>query len=303
MKSAQIVLTIVNEFRNKKLWGWILVLTISSTGPLLGTYIFSRGIAAFETTKSLQQALLIFLLYFFIQGLEILLRVGSKTRIHVFIEKIIIKIQHIFITKVPARDKFRGETIQATRNLTDALNVFVTYFINSGITGLVSFISVPVLLIFIDRRIFILEIVLMIIYFTGTYLIGKKYEKQYENFDAAKETYFTKVTKSNKFETEGKKLVTEMDLLQSIRFTEWTLLQTLIVIFKFLVITLIAIDIFNGLKNISDLVLIVGYTNQSKSFLNSVTGTIEKFMQIVAGIDRLVIVTHKAPKGSITKIA
>lgn len=303
MKSAQIVLTIVKEFRNRKFWLWILVLTISATGPLLGTYVFSEGIAALETNKTLSYALLIFFLYFTILGVEAVFRIGSKTKIHAFLETAIVSIEKNFVTKFTARDKSRRKVIQATRNLTDAINVFSTHFINTGISGLVSFITVPLLLLFIDVRIFILEILLMTIYLTGTYLFGKKYERQFENYDAAKENYFTTMFKTNNFEKEAGKRVKQMELLQNIRFFEWASLQNLILFFKFLVVFIVTIDIFNGLKNISDLVLIVGYTNQSQNFLNSVTGVIERFMEVVAGVDRLVIVTHRAPKGSVTKIA
>lgn len=303
MKSAQVVYVILKELNTKNIWFWVWILIFSATGPLIATYIFSRGIAALETGADIYFALFVFFVYFSVLSIETFLRIGAKTRIYMHLEEVIVSIEKTFVNHFPVRDKHRSKIIQAARNLADSLSIFSSHLIESGIAGLVSFISVPILLFFIDIRIFVLELVLMFTYIAGTYLFGKKYEKQYEGFDAAKESYFTKMNKTNNYNEEGKERIKEMHFLQNIRFKEWVTLQNLIIVFKFLVIILLVTDILNGLKSISDLVLIIGYTNQSQSFLNSVTGVIERFMEVFAGVDRMVIVTHKAPKGSITRIA
>jgi len=80
--------------------------------------------------------------------------------------------------------------------------------------------------------------------------------------------------------------------VESIIFYQWISFQDLIALFQFIVIGMIAIDFINGTKQISDLVLIVGYTNESQGFLNSVTSGVDSIMQIEAGIDRLVETTN-----------
>ncbi len=143
MNAAQVFIIILKEFNHRKIWPWLIVLIFSAAGPLLGTYIFSRGIAALEESADLKITLWIFATYFIVLGIETILRVGSKTEIFAVLEKIIVSIENKFITRLGVRDKYRNKLIQATRNLTDSLSIFSNYLIDEGITGLVSFISRP----------------------------------------------------------------------------------------------------------------------------------------------------------------
>lgn len=90
--------------------------------------------------------------------------------------------------------------------------------------------------------------------------------------------------------------------LQNIRFFEWASAQNIIIIFQFIITAIVVVDIANGLSGISDLVLIIGYTNESKKFLNSITGDLNRFMQIKAGVERLVVTSHGAKEGSVISL-
>lgn len=97
-------------------------------------------------------------------------------------------------------------------------------------------------------------------------------------------------------------MIKAIEKLQNIRFFEWVSVQNLIILFQFIITAIIVIDIVNGFKGISDLVLIVGYTNESKKFLNSITSDLNRIMQVKAGMERVVITSHGAKEGSVISL-
>ena len=66
----------------------------------------------------------------------------------------------------------------------------------------------------------------------------------------------------------------------------FTLIEILVVI------AILAKDILSDQKQIADLVLIVGYTKESKRFLNEVTASLNRLMQVKAGVERVVSVSE-----------
>ncbi len=302
MSSAQIVISIVNAFRDKKFLMWLLVLIISATGPLITTYIFSRGVNALETNQSLKSVVMIFFLFLGVSMVEAVIRIAAKTRLHWFIETKLIRLQEGFIKTVKIRSKHRRPVVQSVRNLTRAVQTFSNYFINSGVAGLVSFISVPFILYFVDKQVFFVEMALILVYLVVTYFFAVKYEKQFERYDESRERYFIRMQKSNKLGQRGRRMGEAIARLQDIRFFEWVSVQNTILVFQFIITFMVVVDIVNGYKGISDLVLIIGYVTQSQRFLNSVTGDINRLMQVRAGIERLVITSHGAKTGSVTRL-
>lgn len=299
MKPAYVTYTIYKAFKQRKILLWGLVLTISATGPLLTTYMFSRGVGALETNQPLKQVLGLFFAVLAISSVEIFLRIGAKTRINYYVESALIKLQLEFLKNVKVRGKNRKPTVQSIRNLTRSLQLFAEHFINTGVFGFVSFISVPFILFFIDKRIFFVELTLMLIYLIATFIYAHKYEKLYERYDETRESYFIKMSVSNKVAARGRRMAQAVRKLQNIRFFEWASVQNIYVIFQFIITAIIVVDIVNGFKGISDLVLIIGYTMESKKFLNSVTSDLNRAMQVRAGIERLVINSQGAKPGSV----
>ena len=198
--------------------------------------------------------------------------------------------------------KNRKPTIQAIRNLTRSIQLFSNHFINNGIASLVSFVTVPFILFFLDKRIFWVELALIIVYLTITLFYAYRYEKQFERYDETREKYFLKMGHSNKVSHRGAAMIKAIEKLQNIRFFEWVSVQNLIILFQFIITAIIVIDIVNGFKGISDLVLIVGYTNESKKFLNSITSDLNRIMQVKAGMERVVITSHGAKEGSVISL-
>lgn len=302
MSTAQVVLKIFQEFKSKKLLLWLFVLVISAAGPLIGTYIFSRGVSALETHQTLEKVLLIFVLLTVVTALEIFLRVRAKTKIHYYTEFSLMRLQIELVKFFKPRARNRKKGIQSVRNLQRAIQTFMTYFINNGVAGVVSFISVPFILYFVDKRIFMVELSLIVIYMTITYFFSKRYEHQYELYDESRERFYSKLSSTNKVGHRGRTMAIKMKNLQNLRFFEWLTLQNLIGIFQFIIAAIIVVDIINGFKGIADLVLIIGYTKESQKFLNSVTSDLNRYMQVHAGIDRLVITSEGGSDDSILSL-
>ena len=302
MDAAQITFFILKKFKDKTFLLWMTVLTVISTAPLIANYLFSKGIEALETHQPLSTVFEVFAIYFAVLIMEHGIRLLAKTKLGHLIEKIIINMQEDMVDQIKETGDKKRKIIQSIRNLSRGIEAFVTDVYEKGVAGFVSFISVPFILLIIDKKIFWVEISLIGIYLALTYYFGKRYERQFERYNEARERYYLKLPTRNFDRHLGYYLSNAKDKLQRIRFQEWTTLQTLITVFQLIVTGLIIIDISNGQKTISDLVLIIGYTAQSKLFLNAMTGNFERYMQIVAGIDRLVITTNGAKPGSITKL-
>jgi len=293
VSESAIVKLITKHFKHKALYFWFAVRVVSIAGPLINTYVFSQGIDALETGKPLLLAIKIFAIFLGILLIENTIRLVSKNRIAVFVEEILIDVQEELLEDLKPLEHIRKETIQSVRNLTDAVHFFATFIRNTGVNGFVNFFSVPVILFFIDKRVFALEIVLIGVYLITTFFFSKIYEKHFETFDKAKEYYFSKMLVSNRIEPQAVYIRKSIRGVENIHMYEWLTAQNMIAIFQFMVVSMIAVDIFSGAKQISDLVLIVGYTNQSQTFLNSVTNFVEYLMQVKAGVERLEEVSHK----------
>lgn len=294
MKPAQIKEIIFDKLNIKSVYAWFFVRFLNTFFPLAITWIFAQGVAALETGKSLRYVIQIYLIWVVAHVLDNLLRIGSRARIRILMESAFIELQEHLVYQTN-HSKNRVEIIQAIRNLTDALRVFIDYVINSGLPGVVKFISVPIILYLIDKKIFIAEVVLIFIYLILVYVLSKIYERKFENLDTAHESYYAAILERKNpkiIAQRGEGVKKGVKGVESIIFYQWISFQDLIALFQFIVIGMIAIDFINGTKQISDLVLIVGYTNESQGFLNSVTSGVDSIMQIEAGIDRLVETTN-----------
>ena len=252
MKPAYIVLSIFKHLKQKKLFLWVPILAISAAGPLITTYLFSRGIKAIETHQALNTILWIFFSVLAVSSLEIVIRIAAKTRIHYYINAGLIKLQQTFLKSVKVRSKHRKATVQSIRNLTRSIQIFFENFVNSGIASLVSFVSVPIILYFVDRRIFWVEMALIVIYLSATFFYSYKYEIQFERYDETREKFFLKMGRSNHVAHQGGAMIKAVKKLQDIRLFEWISVQNIIVVFQFIITAIIVIDIVSGLKGISD---------------------------------------------------
>lgn len=293
MQTAQISKIVRLEYRyNKKFMFWIYVRIVSAFGPLLATYIFAKGVAAIENELPLQQIIAVFVALMLVEIVDHLLRLSSKTRISICNESTILVLQRKFLKELKPLKKARRRTIQTVRNLSQSLRRFVEYMSNFGISAAVSFASIPAILFFIDKRIFALMMILIAIYLLVTFFFSRIYEKSYERVDRSRENYYAELLTGNNVGIQAHYLVQRYKKLHDVRFFDWFTLQNLVTIFNFIVVIIVVKDIVAGYSQIADLVLIVGYTRESKKFLNEITGSVNAYMQVKAGVERVAAVSE-----------
>jgi hypothetical protein len=292
MTAAQFGRIVLSNFKNKKFLIWISVRVVSAFGPLLATYIFARGIRYIENGESFDAIIRIFLILLIVEIVEHLLRLLSKTRTSLYSESILMKIQQDLVIEIKPISKIRKYTIQSIRNLTQSIRGFVIYLYENGIPGLVSFAATPIILFLIDRRIFVIQLILYFIYFLITYFFSLRYEKSFEGFDASRESYYTKIMTSNKIGRQAGFVAKKFKQVEDVTLVEWLTLQNLISVVNFIVVAVLVGDIINGQGQISGLILVVGYTKESKKFLNEITTIVNNFMRVRAGIERLTVTSN-----------
>jgi ABC-type multidrug transport system fused ATPase/permease subunit len=300
MNPAQIRHEILSRVKIKSVYFWFFVRFINTFFPLAITWIYAKGVETLENGGDAYTVMQIFALLLFAHIMDNLLRIGSRARIRIKLENAFIEFQEALIEKFN-HSKKRIEIVQAIRNLTDAFRNFVTYIINSGLPGFVNFVSIPVILFLIDVKIFIAQMVLIAIYLALVYYLSRIYEKRFELLDVAHENYYASILARKPIKSvdrRGNQVKEGVRGVENITFMQWVSFQDIIAIFQFIVIYLIVLDYVAGTKQISDLVLIVGYTNQSQGFLNSVTSGVDSLMQIEAGVDRVVETTNAGEKVS-----
>ena len=288
MSTSAVKGLIYSNFLTKSLLGWLGVRILASFGPLAVTYIFSKAIEAIELGHSFNVVLEFFLWLLFIEVAEHLLRLSSKSMLGYYGEIALIKIQQQGVELLHPSSKVRNELVQALRNLTQALRRFVMFSYNNGIQGLVSFASVPILLFFIDKRVFVVQVVLIVLYLIFNVYISKIYEQKFEKYDESREYYFSALLANKGTVKPANYVFKYFARVQKVFFINWFSVQNLVTLFIFIVTYIALKDLFVGTKNISDLILIVGYMKESKMFLNNITGLLARLMEIDAGVERLV---------------
>ena len=295
MREAEIRSIIYLSFSRPKILFWFVVRVISTAGPLLTTYLFARIVDALERHQSFQAFLIIATSLLLTQVLSNLLRIGSKTRLEIEIGKMRFDLQNALLNKYKQQFNLSKEVIQAVINTAKATEDFFTYVKESGINGIIHFFAVPVLLFFIDKRIFAIEIFLIIFYLGFNLFISRKYERRFEAYDKSKEMYYSHVFEANNFMGQSAAIFKSIKGVGDMVFFMWEVLQNLIAGFQYVVLILIGSDILSGVKRVADLVLVVGYTQESQGFLNNITTISELYMEVKAGIKRLALLLPVFP--------
>ena len=287
MPKKQITLLILSAVRNRPFILWFGVRVFSTAGTLVTTYLFASVVRALENKKGIEEILIILGILLGVQIIENFLRLLSKTRIEYYSSRLVITLHQVLLGASSNGKPPRKELVQAVINLCQSLDKFLLYLKETGISGVVHFFTVPIILLFIDIRVFALEMILIFIYLGTTFIMTRKYEKIYEKYYESTEGYYAQLFNDGNATASAGKVLINMKFLQNFVFFMWGSLQNIVAVFQFLVPLVIVVDIIGGTKQISDLVLVVGYTKESQGFLNNFTSAYEKFMEVDAGIERL----------------
>ena len=297
-KTRQVIKLIYDLIQNKpRFFLWTGIRFLSSFLPLIVIYLFSKTINLVETKSSFSSIFFLILIIFAVRILDNLARLKSVAKLDECISDISFDIHNHFIDNIKTETKLeRHQSIQTIRNFADATTWTLKRFCQPGIDSIVSLLVIPFIILSVDFRLFVLEVVFILIY----YFIDHYTTQHYINFkdlqDTKTEIYYAKLHETNDVDLEQKTFSRHFTRLCNWFFTEWFTLQNTAVFFYTIIFAYLIISVSNGTKLISDLVLIMTYITSTQTYLNS-------FSEIQDSIaDMSVAVTHLARNKSITAI-
>jgi len=276
---------------------WFFVRFISSLLPLLSIYLYSLTVENIEDKINFSSIFFLVLIILLVRLVDNFLRLRSLYKLDECISSISFDVHNFFTQDLHAETKEeRHQSIQAIRNFADASSLTLMLFRQPGIDSIVSLIAIPIIFWFVDIRIFVLEIVYISVYMIIDYYTTQKYINLKDTHNSKVEGYYAKLQESNDTELEQKTFTRHFRRLSNWNFIEWFILQNSAVFFYCLILGYSIIAVYSGYKQISDIVLIMGYVSSTQSYLNS-------FSEIKYSLaDMTVAVDHLAKNKSISVI-
>ena len=297
-KTRQIIKLIYQIIQNKQRFVlWSVVRFLSTFFPLITIYLFSKIINLVEIKSDFSTIFFSLVIIFIVRIIDNFTRIKSVTKLDECISDISFDIHNYFISDLKAETKLeRHESIQAIRNFADATAWTLRLFRQPGIDSIISLVSIPLIILFVDFKIFILEIAYIIIYFFIDYYTTQRYVDLKDIQNTKTEGYYAKLHETSDVELEQKTYSRHFTRLSNWSFTEWFTLQNTAVFFYALIFAYLILAISSGTKLISDLVLIMSYIASTQTYLNS-------FSEIKDSMaDMSVAVSHLAKNKSVTAI-
>lgn len=276
---------------------WIFVRFISAILPLITIYQFSHIVKLIEQRQQLSTIFTEVVIIFVVRVLDNYLRLLSITRLENAISNISFDIHNYLLSdlETSAKDQ-RHAAIQAVRNFADACSLTLNLIKQPGIDSAVSLIFIPIALFFIDIPSFILTLSYMLVYLFIDHYTTQHYARLKDIQNTKTENYYAKIQESNDFDLEQIAFTRHFNRLCRWSFTEWFALQNTAVIFYTILLFFLASSALNGSKDISDIVLIMGYVSQTQILLNALS-------QIKDGLtDSLVGLNHLAKNEAVSTI-
>lgn len=272
----------------KRFLFWLSIRLFSALLPLLSTYLFSKVIADIENKTVFSSIFFLILLILIVRIVDNVSRLRSIFKLDECISDIGFDIHNYFVTDLTAETKEeRHKSIQAIRNFADAANVTLSLFRQPGIDSLISLLIIPIILFFVDFKVFVLEISYILIYMVIDHYTTQKYS-QYRSLQNTKiENYYGKLQETNDMELEQKTFTRHFTRLSNWNFIEWSLLQNTAVFFYTIILAYCIIAVFSGFKQISDIVLIMGYITSTQSFLNSFSDIKDSLTNTTVAVEHL----------------
>ena len=267
---------------------WFFIRFISSLLPLLTIYLYSQVINSIENQVVFTSVFFLVLIILLVRLLDNFLRLKSVYRLDECISDISFDIHNFFTKDLHTKDKEeRHQSIQAIRNFSDASALTLNLFKQPGIDSLVSLIVIPTILWFIDGRVFVLEIVYILIYMIIDYYTTQKYVKLRDSQNTKIETYYGKLQESNDIDLEQRSFTRHFTRLSNWNFTEWFALQDSAIFFYCIILAYSIIAVYSGTKQISDVVLIMGYVSSTQNYLNSFSEIKDSLADMTVAVDHL----------------
>ena len=288
-KTRQVVKLIFQIIQNKSLFlFWVMIRFISAFFPLITIYLFSKTINLVETKSDFSAIFFYIIFIFIIRIIDNFSRIKSVTKLDECIINIGFDVHNHFINDIKSETKLeRHESIQAVRNFADATMLTLQLFRQPGIDSVVSLFSIPIILLFVDFKVFIIVIAYIVVYYFIDYYTTQHYINFKDIQNTKTETYYAKLQESNDVDLEQKTFSRHFSRLTNWCFTEWFTLQNSAVFFYILIFTYLIISVSSGTKMISDLVLIMSYVGSTQNYLNSFSEIKDSLADMSVAVDHL----------------
>lgn len=288
-KTKKIIKLMWQIIENKKRFlFWFTVRFFSVFLPLLTIYLFSKVINLVEIKADFSSIFFLILVTLAIKIIDNFTRLRSVTKLDECISDIGFDIHNYFIKDLKSETKLeRNESIQAIRNFSDATALTLKLLRQPGIDSIISLITIPFIMLSVDARISILEVVYIIVYFVIDYYTTQRYIilKDFQNTKV--ESYYAKFQETNDIDLEQRTFSRHYTRLSNWFFTEWFTLQNTAVFFYILIFVYLIISVYTGTKLISDLILVMTYVTSTQTYLNSASEVKDSLADVDVAVNHL----------------
>jgi ABC-type multidrug transport system fused ATPase/permease subunit len=285
-KAFKFLLKIIHD--RSALIFWTLIRFISAIFPLITIYLYSRIVKLLEIQASLSVILITLLLILLSRLVDNYLRLLSISQLEYLISNLSMDIHNFFLLDHQSATKAeRSVTIQAVRNFSDAAATTLNLIKQPGIDSLVSLIFIPLILFVIDFPAFVITFAYILSYYFIDYFTTQRYSHLRDIQNSKTEAYYAKMQADNDFDLEQNSYNRHFRRITQWSFKEWNFLQGASVIFYFLVLVYLVFAVLRGEKDISDLVLVMGYVTQTQTYLNAFSNIKDSFTDMNIGLRHL----------------
>lgn len=285
-KVIQFIFKLTTEKR--PLLFWMFVRFVSAILPLITIYLFSEIVKLLEQKATLNDIIVMVVITFIVRILDNYLRLKSVTKLEETIGNIGFDVHNFFLIDLKAETKEeRHAIVQAIRNFADASTLTLNLIKQPGIDSIVSLVLIPIIILFVDFKVFVITLAYMIVYYFIDVFTTQKYAHLKDILNTKTETYYAKLQDSNDFDLEQKAWSRHFSRVTHWGFTEWFTLQNVAVFFYSITLLYLINQVVTGQKILSDLVLLIGYSAQTQILLNSFSSIKDSFADMFVGLQHL----------------
>jgi ABC-type multidrug transport system fused ATPase/permease subunit len=284
---SHLILKLINN--KKSFFFWFALRFVSALFPIWSIYLFSEVISLLENNHNFNQIISLVILLLIVYFLDNFTRLLSIYKLEYIISGIQFDVHNFLIPGLEIKDKnTRFEGIQSVRNFSEATRLTLELIRQPGIDSVVSLLFTPLILYFLDFKIFVVEIAYIVIYYFVDVYTTQRYVYLKNLQNAKIEGYYARLHVTNDVELEEKQFNRVHKKICNWSFIEWSFLDNISVFFYILVLAYLVFAVLNNYKSISDLVLIIGYMASTQTFLNSLSVLKDKLADTKVALYRLV---------------
>ena len=267
---------------------WTIIRFISAVLPLITIFLYSQVIEQLELILPLKTITLTILLIFIVRVIDNFLRLKSISKLEELINGLSFDIHTYFLSELKSESRAeRNATVQAIRNFSDAASTTLNLIKQPGIDSIVSLIVIPIILFFVDFPSFVITMAYSVTYFFIDIYTTQRYSELKDIQNTKTEAYYAKLQETKDFDLEQISFTRHFRRLSNWSFNEWSFLQNTSVIFYVINLFYLVISVYNGNKDLSTLVLIMGYITQTQTYLNAFSNIMDSTTDMNVGLRHL----------------